>query len=327
MPSTSSSPAIGVRILRFLDDHRLDHSPAHYTFAHRFLTGDDPVLRDAVSRITDDGVRITAEEVTRLTAMTGATDAAEVAIGPKLDRLTMRFLSIVTDATEATGALNQDLVLATASMLAPDAPSIELILAAMIERTAQAQASMAEAGRQAQTLRDELHVVRDGSAHDRLTGVLNRPAMERRLAEMPADATGYCLALVGIDRFRIVKDTHGEDVGDRVLTAVAHMLRDQCAPHAVARWGGDQFLILFAGLSATDGGTIVDAVRQALTGRRLKLFEDDTPIAPVGFSAGVVSSRSRDAAAVIAAGEHLLREAKARGRGRVLAEPAIIAVA
>lgn len=326
MPSTRSSPAIGVRILRFLDDHRLDHSPAHYAFAHRFLTGDDPVLRDAVSRITDDGVRITAEEVTRLSAMAGAVDAVEAAVGPKFDRLTMRFLSIVTDATDATGALNQDLVLATASMLAPDAPSIELILAAMIERTAQAQARMAEAGRQAQTLRDELQVVRDGSAQDRLTGVMNRPALERRLAERRAQAS-YCLALVGIDRFRRLNDTHGEDVGDRVLTAVAHMLRDECAPHAVARWSGDQFMILFDGLSANDGGTVVEAVRQALTGRRLKLFEDGTPIGPVDFSAGVVSSRSRAVPAVVAAGEQLLREAKARGRGRVLTEPAIIAVA
>ena len=331
MPLSSTDSSDGARVLRFLDDHRLDHSPAHYAFAHRFLLGDDAALRDAVTRITDDGVRISPEQVTALSAMAGGADAAQAAAAPKLDRLTLRFLNIVTDAAEATGALNQDLVMATASMLAPDAPSIELILAAMIDRTAQAEASMAEASRQVQTLRDELNVARDDAAHDRLTGLLNRAAMERRLAEGPKDSgrgkAGYCIAVVGIDRFRALNAAHGEAVGDRVLVAVATMLRDQCAPHAVARWGGDGFLILFAGLSASDGGTIVEAVRQALAARRLKLFEDDSEIGSIGFSAGVAASRSREAGLVIAAAEQLLRDAKARGRGQVRVEPAMIGIA
>ncbi|KQM64414.1 hypothetical protein ASE75_10630 [Sphingomonas sp. Leaf17] len=331
MPSSRQDPSVGHRVLQFLDDHRLDHGPAHYAFAHRFLFGDDSAFRDAVSRITDDGVRITTEQVALLAERAGPDDGPQAAATPKLDHLALRFLTIITDAVEATGALNQELVMATASMLAPDAPSIELIVAAMIERTAQAEASMAAASRQVQTLRDELNVARDDAAHDRLTGLLNRAAMERRLAAMPGEASArdgaYSVAIVGIDRFRALNAAHGEAVGDRVLVAVAHMLREQCAPHPVARWGGDGFLILFAGLSASEGGRIVDAVRQALAARRLKLFEDDTEIGTIGFSAGVAASRSRAAGLVIAAAEDLLRAAKARGRGLVLAEPAVIGLA
>lgn len=331
MPFPSVERSDGARVLRFLDDHRLDHSPAHYAFAHRFLLSEDAVLRAAVSRITDDGVRISPEQVTALSAMTNREDAAAATAAPKLDRLTLRFLNIVTDAAEATGALNQELVLATASMLAPDAPSIELILAAMIERAAQAEASMAETSRQVQTLRDELNVARDDASHDRLTGLLNRAAMERRLPDGPTAGgrakAGYCVAIVGIDRFRALNATHGEAVGDRVLVAVAQMLREECAPYAVARWGGDGFLILFTGLSAGDCGTVVEAVRQALNGRRMKLFEDGTAIGTIDFSAGVAASRSREAGLVIAAAEQLLQEAKARGRGQVRVEPAMIGIA
>ena len=85
-------------ILRFLDDHRLDHTPDHYAFAHRYLFGNDRGLEAGVQAIIDGGVRISPAEVEKLGAAVKPEPENDVA--PELDQVTVRVLDIIRDTLD-----------------------------------------------------------------------------------------------------------------------------------------------------------------------------------------------------------------------------------
>lgn len=84
---------------------------------------------------------------------------------------------------------------------------------------------------------------------DMLTGIYNRRAMDE-LLKKEASRTGrsaccFAIAIVDIDDFKAINDTHGHDVGDNVIRHVATSIRDNIRTHdAVGRWGGEEFLVM-----------------------------------------------------------------------------------
>lgn len=81
------------------------------------------------------------------------------------------------------------------------------------------------------------------ATHDELTGAYNRAGYEQILAI--ACAGDYAYILLDIDNFKSFNDTHGHDIGDKVLVRVAEMLKTQFrADDYVCRIGGDEFVVL-----------------------------------------------------------------------------------
>ena len=84
--------------------------------------------------------------------------------------------------------------------------------------------------------------------HDRLTGLFNRASFDRKLAAAThrADREAVMVALLDLDGFKDVNDTLGHLVGDRVLVAIAAHLHKRLGREVfLARWGGDEFALLF----------------------------------------------------------------------------------
>ncbi len=322
----TEKPATGSQILRFLDDHRLDHGPANYAFAYRFLIEQETPLKAEVDRIIDGGFRISPGEVAKLAGHAPADSDAERGGVPRLDRLTLRVLDVIGDAAGATGNLNRDLVSAAASLVGTTGAGVRSIVSAMIEQTTRTEASLADATRQAQSLREELNALRTDASRDRMTGLLNRVGMEERLSVAVTALKGCAIAIVDIDHFRTVNAAHGHGVGDRLLRALATELVDGCWPHTVARWGGETFMILMEGKTAAEAGAVVDLARDRIADRRLKVRENGAALGTITFSAGVSSSRGRLVPQLVASADALLRRAKAEGRNRTEIEPAVIGI-
>lgn len=99
---------------------------------------------------------------------------------------------------------------------------------------------------------------------DSLTGLANRRAMTQRLGALSLDPrAGAAVLLVDIDFFKRINDAHGHDIGDQVLVTYAGRLRSHAGEGAVvARWGGEEFLVLLPRC---------DAARVAATAERLRV--------------------------------------------------------
>ena len=76
--------------------------------------------------------------------------------------------------------------------------------------------------------------------------------------------------------------------------------------------------MLFEATNPADAAGLLEAAREALAARRMKLRENDKPLGMVSFSAGVVFSRSRAPALIVDAAERLVQKAKGQGRDTIV---------
>jgi diguanylate cyclase (GGDEF)-like protein/PAS domain S-box-containing protein len=111
------------------------------------------------------------------------------------------------------------------------------------------------------------------ATHDALTGLPNRLLLRDRLRQVLAqrDAGVVAVMFVDLDRFKRINDSLGHQQGDAVLTTLASRLRAVCrASDTVARWGGDEFMIILQGLGDREAvsrvaAKVMHAVGQTIT--------------------------------------------------------------
>ncbi|MCD8075321.1 MAG: GGDEF domain-containing protein [Lachnospiraceae bacterium] len=97
---------------------------------------------------------------------------------------------------------------------------------------------------------------RHGMIIDQLTSLYNRTALDEVLAHLSENDVGLVCAMLDIDHFKEVNDTLGHLIGDDYLKQFGCILRNECAQHLVFRYGGDEFCILFTGISLEEAGII-----------------------------------------------------------------------
>ncbi len=104
------------------------------------------------------------------------------------------------------------------------------------------------------------------STHDELTGLPNRRYLQERLTQAIAQTgrNGETFSL-DIDFFKRINDSAGHAVGDMVLKRVAACLREGMRDYDIcARWGGEEFLILFACCDRQNAGQLAERIRLAV---------------------------------------------------------------
>ena len=126
------------------------------------------------------------------------------------------------------------------------------------------------------SLEDEIRLRNNLEAHLRelaITDPLTRLFNRRKFLEDMAAAnlvdrrykTGIAIILCDIDRFKVINDTNGHDVGDAVLIRFAEILKKNTREtDIVARWGGEEFAILVASNEATKVVAIAEKLRQSI---------------------------------------------------------------
>ena len=167
------------------------------------------------------------------------------------------------------------------------------------------------AGRQAafDSLEEARALLADAAVRDPLTGVGNRRHGAALLEEL---ASGDAVLLIDADRFKAVNDAYGHAAGDRVLAALgAHLRTALREVDAVARWGGEEFLVVLRGPDAPAPRATAERL---LEGWRAGGHRTT-------FSVGLALHRpGRPPAATLEAADRALYAAKAAGRDRACEE-------
>jgi diguanylate cyclase (GGDEF)-like protein/PAS domain S-box-containing protein len=158
------------------------------------------------------------------------------------------------------------------------------------------------------------------ATHDPLTGLPNRALLIERLngalERARRHGTRVAVLFLDLDHFKVINDSLGHDAGDQVLVALAARLRRALRPgDTVARFGGDEFVVLCADLvHPLDAAAVAERMRTVLSG---PLPVGDSEIF-VGVSAGIALSdgEGADAGALIRDADAAMYRAKQRGRAR-----------
>ncbi|MCH8327321.1 MAG: diguanylate cyclase, partial [Candidatus Marinimicrobia bacterium] len=159
---------------------------------------------------------------------------------------------------------------------------------------------------------------------DPLTQLPNRAALHEAFQRTQSTAVrsreSMALAILDIDHFKAVNDTHGHARGDEVLRRLSQLLVETARQtDMVARWGGEEFVILYP--KASQSGA-AQALEKSLEAFRLEVFSNDAnETFNVTFSAGVVEvEESVSLEEAVAEADHLLYLAKESGRNQVLTD-------
>ncbi len=157
---------------------------------------------------------------------------------------------------------------------------------------------------------------------DALTGLGNRHAMEgtfpRELKRCANSEYPVCLIMIDVDRFKMFNDQFGHVAGDRALSAVAHVLKEQFrTKDLLARYGGDEFAVLLPEVSEKEALEIAERIRTAVSGSTSD-GSDSLIRVPVEVSIGVAELEAQGTyESLLKSADAALYRAKDAGRNTV----------
>jgi diguanylate cyclase len=168
-------------------------------------------------------------------------------------------------------------------------------------------------------LETELRRLSDEVATDALTQIANRRglamAFETERARLEREGGQLCVGLLDIDNFKRLNDSLGHAAGDQALIALAEHVRKSLRPvDVVARFGGEEFVVLLPGTPVEEGQQTLTRLQRLLSA---SLFMHENKEIFVTFSAGVTAYRPGEALQeALERADEALYEAKRTGKNR-----------
>lgn len=179
-----------------------------------------------------------------------------------------------------------------------------------------------DAERRINELQNELDKASLLVRHDQLTGALNRRGLdeiyENEVARARRRRSPLCVSVLDVDNFKKLNDTFGHDAGDAALIHLVSVIRETLRPQdTLARFGGEEFIILLPDTAVEDAGKALTRLQRELT-KRYFLANNEKVL--ITFSAGVTEVRPDDVqAGVVKRADEAMYRAKKAGKNRVIA--------
>ena len=199
-----------------------------------------------------------------------------------------------------------------------------IVLGGSIALNLRIQRIRARLQEQREALAQALAVNRDLATRDELTALPNRRAMQD-LMELERrrnlrNGRPLLLAQLDIDHFKRVNDTHGHATGDRALQAFAGIVRASVRDTDVlARWGGEEFVLLLSDTQMDDARDLLERVRQAVAAMEIP---HAAGVLRMTVSAGLALHLPGDMVEqTLERADQALYTAKSLGRNRVVVAP------
>lgn len=162
---------------------------------------------------------------------------------------------------------------------------------------------------------DEVGRLNTQAQTDPMTGLLNRRAMTDVLGAYAADGAPVAIIAMDLDHFKRINDTFGHLTGDKVLMALAEVIRGGLRDQDRAfRVGGEEFIALLPTASATQACEVAERLRAAVAQR---IMPDSVGRVTVSIGVALWPQDGASASDVIRRADEALYESKQAGRDRV----------
>jgi diguanylate cyclase (GGDEF)-like protein len=158
---------------------------------------------------------------------------------------------------------------------------------------------------------------RSSSVIDPLTGLLNRNALQTRVAELVQQAAilrePVALIVGDLDNFKAINDGHGHAAGDAVLKDVAYRMRKSLRAYDLAyRLGGEEFLVILPGADGRQAAEVAEMLRRSIAGEPVAGL-----LVTISFGVSASEAGQFDYDAVFGEADLALYRSKQDGRNRV----------
>jgi diguanylate cyclase len=175
-------------------------------------------------------------------------------------------------------------------------------------------------------LQTNLECAEEAGLRDVVTAIGNRRFFDASFIEEVEKARRQgdqmCLALADIDKFKHVNDRFGHLVGDRLLRLFANILvQNVRGQDKVARFGGEEFALIFPGARIDEAVTAVERIRVVLESKQWTIEPSGERVGKVTASFGVAKLRADESPNdLLRRVDERLYEAKVQGRNRIVAD-------
>jgi diguanylate cyclase len=188
--------------------------------------------------------------------------------------------------------------------------------------TAELSAQLAASTEEVTLLTASLRQAQTEALIDPLTGLKNRRGFERfvhELIQQTGQLEGTALLVADIDHFKEVNDRHGHLLGDKVLCAIAHVLKSHIKGRDIAaRLGGEEFAVLLPQTAAAGAVALAKQICAIVSQGKIRRVVGEGTIGQVTLSIGVAVARSGELLeSVLERADAALYVAKRAGRNRV----------
>jgi len=302
--------AQSIEVLRqtlvLMGKHPAAFNPHTYTVWYEHATGLNESLSAALDARLGAGVAISGDEINALyeshirSRETRATDGVGRMLRSLLQEIVVRARSTGTDLarfaeslevrTQALAGpepLEQIALRALASVLLGDTQHMRTVTSELVDQ-------MDTNAREVTNLQTRLREAETRALTDALTGLHNRRGFEQNAQGLEAESgslRGAALLFADIDHFKRINDEYGHGLGDKVLCAVADLIRASIKGRDIAaRLGGEEFAVLLPGTTLAGATSLAEQLRASVERGRVR-HASGAAIGNVTISIGVANAR------------------------------------
>jgi diguanylate cyclase len=290
-------------IVRAIDTHQGEIDEVFCNRTHKRYLSEAP-RDEAVRKISDQVQQSIAELVMTLSSVQQATSEYE----GTLEDVSKKIESAKT--LEDLGSVISGIVQDTKKMM---------------QRNQDLELRLTSSSSQVEDLKKSLDNVRKEALTDSLTGLANRKALDRQIYDWTEESkvSGAMLSLLmlDIDHFKRFNDTYGHQTGDQVLRLVARTLTDGVKGRDfVARFGGEEFVILLPKTKQSDAVRVAESLRKAVEDKEIVNKVSNKSLGRIRLSIGVAQySADESTGEFVERADAALYDAKKSGRNQVKA--------
>jgi diguanylate cyclase len=326
------------RALPLMSKQKAALNPISYAVWYEYVAGINPALQARIDELTRDGGLLDDDVTVELFRKYVSEVDAETAqrVSQDMQRVMTDMSRSAAQAGENAGQFGNALKKLTDELAdTGDASASKAGIAMLLTQTQEMQQSVAklklrldDSQQEIESLKLEVVRAREAALIDGLTGLTNRKGFDKAIEgglEASMDPKAYpSLIMADIDFFKRINDEYGHVFGDRVIQAVARVLKDSVKGRdTAARYGGEEFAILLPDTPIEGAVALAEQIRSQVSRCHIKRQGNHELIGNITISMGVARyDGAESVASLVARADRALYVSKQQGRNRVTAEPA-----